>query len=243
MTINAFAVLAGWADSSMSSAAYTINIPTQLPLSFTIPGLSGVARAIVKDSVSPGCTALPNCLIVGGSFTSAGGVAEVNNIVKIKSDGSFAALGTGMNGLVNALAIDSAGNLYAGGFFTTAGGVPAIKVAKWNEASSSWSALGTPTNPGMSVENSTVLALALDTAGNLYAGGAFRRADRSFVDRISKWDGTSWSSLDDGVDDSVYALAVDSSGNLYAGGDFFTIGDSLVRPFVAKFVTSISSWF
>ncbi|MGB9613419.1 MAG: chitobiase/beta-hexosaminidase C-terminal domain-containing protein, partial [Candidatus Margulisiibacteriota bacterium] len=47
------------------------------------------------------------------------------------------ALGSGMNGSVYALAVDSSGNLYAGGSFTTAGGVSANRIAKWN--GSSWS--------------------------------------------------------------------------------------------------------
>ncbi len=40
-------------------------------------------------------------------------------------------LGAGMNNRVNALAFDSAGNLYAGGSFTTAGGNTANRIAKW----------------------------------------------------------------------------------------------------------------
>ena len=50
----------------------------------------------------------------------------------------------GVNGYVNALALDGSGNLYAGGDFTTAGGVSANRVAKWN--GSKWSALGSGLN-------------------------------------------------------------------------------------------------
>ena len=67
---------------------------------------------------------------------------------------------------VSALAVDGAGNLYAGGRFTTAGGVAANNIAKWD--GSTWSALGSGLG---GVENPVVSALAVDGAGNLYAGG------------------------------------------------------------------------
>ncbi len=66
---------------------------------------------------------------------------------------SWSALGTGMNNIVRALAMDSNGNLYAGGDFTTAGGTTVNKIAKWN--GTSWSALGTGTS-------GSVYALAID---------------------------------------------------------------------------------
>ena len=50
----------------------------------------------------------------------------------------------GVDGIVNALAFDASGNLYAGGDFTTAGGVSANSIAKWD--GSSWSALGSGMN-------------------------------------------------------------------------------------------------
>jgi hypothetical protein len=61
--------------------------------------------------------------------------------------------------------VDSSGNVYAGGaLFSTAGGAVANHIAKWN--GSAWSTLGS----GM---DSYVYALALDSAGNIYAGGNF----------------------------------------------------------------------
>ena len=62
--------------------------------------------------------------------------------------------------------------------------------------------------------------LAVDGAGNMYAGG----------ENIAKWDGTAWSSLGSIMGDGssyyvrVDALAVDGAGRLYAGGRFTTAG-------------------
>ena len=56
-----------------------------------------------------------------------------------------------------------------------------------------WSALGL----GM---DGQVDALAFDSSGNLYAGGAFATAGGTSVNCVAKWDGSSWSALGSGVD-------------------------------------------
>lgn len=173
-------------------------------------GMNGQVSSLVMDTSGN--------LYVGGNFTTADGLA-VNYIAKWNGS-SWSAMGSGMNGQVNSLAVDSAGNLFAGGAFTTAGGVAANYLAKWN--GSTWSNLGT----GMSGPGSVgVNALSTDSSGNLYAGGVFTAAGGVAASNVAKWNGTAWSSLGGGLsaisgDSSVSSLAVDSSGNLYAGGSF-----------------------
>jgi hypothetical protein len=128
---------------------------------------------------------------------------------------SWAALGSGMDNWVDALAVDGSGNLYAGGSFIAAGGVPASRIARWD--GTSWSPLGS----GM---NDDVLALAVDGDGYLYAGGWFTTAGGVAANYIARWDGASWAALGSGVNGAVGALAVDGSGNLYAGGFLTTAG-------------------
>ena len=88
-------------------------------------------------------------------------------------------------------------------------------VAKWN--GSAWSALGS----GM---NDRVEALAVDGAGNLYAGGYFTTVAGIAANHIAKWNGSAWSALGNGMDYGVSALAVDGAGTLYAGA--FTASQS-----------------
>jgi hypothetical protein len=114
----------------------------------------------------------------------------------------------GVNGTVNAIVRDSAGNVYVGGAFTVAGGVTANNIAKWD--GTNWSALGT------GVDN-TVHALALDSSSNLYVGGVFANAGGVTAGGLAKWNGTAWSDMGTGIP-NIYALAVDSSNTLYAGG-------------------------
>ena len=89
-------------------------------------------------------------------------------------------------------------------------------------ADANWSALGS----GM---NSSVNALAVDAAGNLYAGGNFTTAGGITANRIAKWNGSGWTALGSGMNGPVSTLAVDSSGTLYAGGGFTTAGGIPVK--------------
>jgi hypothetical protein len=76
-------------------------------------------------------------------------------------------------------------------------------------------------------------ALAMDSSGNLYAGGNFTVAGNVMANYIAKWNGTSWSTLGAGMNGNVRAVALDSSGNLYAGGNFTTAGGTTVN-YIAK---------
>src|SRR5262245_21348971 len=83
---------------------------------------------------------------------------------------------------VDALALDSSGNLYAAGRFTSVGNVGANFVARWE--CTSWSALGS----GISGNN--VAALAVDGSGGVYAGGWFSSAGGVSANNFAHWDGT-----------------------------------------------------
>jgi hypothetical protein len=69
-----------------------------------------------------------------------------------------------------------------------------------------------------------VQAIAFDAAGHTYAGGWFMHAGGVPVNKIARWDGTAWSSLNGGIDGFVLALGVGPGGVLYAGGGFATAG-------------------
>jgi hypothetical protein len=62
----------------------------------------------------------------------------------------------------------------------------------------------------------------------VYAGGSFINfcgnaacnSGNVIVNRMAKWNGSSWSALGFGVDGPVFALNVDSGNHVYAGGRF-----------------------
>jgi hypothetical protein len=145
---------------------------------------------------------------------------------------SWSALGSGLNGGVNALAV-SGSTLYAGGNFTTAGGKAANNIAQWD--GSNWSALASGMNAGVS---------ALAVSGNtLYAGGWFTDAGGIAANYIAQWSGSSWSALGSGIGDtnsSVSALAV--PGNTLYAGDWFTTAGTNVSPYVAEAIVNPGNW-
>jgi trimeric autotransporter adhesin len=94
--------------------------------------------------------------------------------------------------------------------------------------------------PGMngSVRALTVFDDGLGGGPALYAGGQFTMASGVTVNKIAKWNGTSWSSVGtgstNGVNNTVFALTVfdDGSGDgpaLYAGGEFTFAGGVLAN--------------
>jgi chitodextrinase len=168
-------------------------------------GLNGKVSALVVDSNGN--------LYAGGAFTSGGGVPNIAYIAKWNGT-AWSALGSGMNNVVNALAVDSSNNVYAGGNFTTAGGLSTNYIAKWN--GSVWSAFSGSGANGIGMDG-VVNALAVDSSGNLYAGGQFTTPNY-----IAKWNGSSWSALGSGINNYVFALSAGSSGVVYAAGNFTT---------------------
>jgi hypothetical protein len=110
--------------------------------------------------------------------------------------------------------------VYAGGNFHQAGTCTdgCNNIAQWN--GSTWS----PMDSGM---NSQVYAI-LASGSSVYAGGYFANPINSIncmsgCPHIAQWDGSHWSGLGSGMDDSVNAIAV-SGDSVYAGGAFTIAG-------------------
>ena len=168
---------------------------------------------------------------MGGDFHFAGGVS-VFEIAKWDGTTWSALSGPntiGTNNRVNALAVyDDGGGpaLFAGGFFTHAGGIWVNRIAKWD--STAWSTLGDPPNMGT---DRWIQALAVsedEGSPALYAGGEFALAGGMAIERIARWNGSTWSRLaGEGPNATVRALAAHDDGGgeaLYVGGNFSLVG-------------------
>jgi len=147
-------------------------------------------------------------LIVGGNFTTAGGVPA--NFIARWDGANWHPVGSGMGGnsspTIATLTVHN-GELIAGGFFTAAGGEPANRIARWN--GTQWSALAGGMNGG-------VLALCTHN-GELFAGGGFNEADGNARHGLARWTGTTWAGMNTGSPSIVYALA-SYDGDLIVGG-------------------------
>jgi len=171
---------------------------------YGIPGVNGSVNAMTlwdPDGAGP----LPEMMIIAGSFSMVNKTPASN--IAAWDGTQWSALGSGVNGAVNALAVYQ-GRLYAGGTFTIAGGSATGVVASWD--GTNWE--GTAEGP-LSINGFTVYQ------NELVGSGTFSLA--SFATPIAKWNGSAWTFLGplSTVQGGVSALAV-YNGKLIAGGNF-----------------------
>lgn len=138
---------------------------------------------------------------------------------RLKSTGQWSALGppnsSGTYTQVFALAEDDT-YLYIGGNFLNFDNIAnADYIVRYNKQTGAYSALGT----GM---NNIVNTLTIGPDGSLYAGGDFTTAGGTTVNRIARWDGSSWNAMGSGpgLNNTVKALSFGFNGLLYIGGIF-----------------------
>jgi len=152
-------------------------------------------------------------LIVGGRITNAGGVQIAN--VGAWNGHSWAALGSGLSGQVNALT-PYGNELIAGGFFTAVNGLDSHYIARWN--GEEWLPLG----KGAS---NVVFALTV-YQGDLIVGGQFAAIDGVSAQSIARWNGSAWFPLGSGLGQTgptAFSLTV-HQGSLIVGGRFSRAG-------------------
>jgi hypothetical protein len=192
-------------------------------------------------------------LYVAGQFAvrNTSGVTIANSTNFAKWDGSVwsavPGVASNLNGIVYALDVDANNNIIyiGGGFVNMNGNNAADKIAGIDLDTSALVTLG---NNGPSLDGSlsgTVYAIAVDSTGKVYAGGAFLNVNDggttiAEADRIARWDGANWSALgsngssDGALNSIVTAVAVDGSDNVYAGGWFFDAAGIAEADCIAK---------
>src|SRR2546427_1519437 len=92
--------------------------------------------------------------------------------------------------------------------------------------------------PGPPGVNGVLRTVAVAPNGDVYVGGDFAMAINSSgnyfaANHVARWDGSGWSTLGSGVDNSVYALAIGQQGEVYVGG-YFTNAGGLAASHVAR---------
>jgi hypothetical protein len=191
-----------------------------------------------------------NEVVVGGWFTSAGGVSA-NYVARFNTQtNTWSTLGTGSSngvsgiGSVNVSALAVVGNeVYVGGLFTSAGGVSANRVARFNTQTNTWSTLGTGSSNGVS---GGVGALAV-VGNEVFVGGLFTSAGGVSANNVARFNTqtNTWSTLGTGSSNGVsgggvYALAVVGN-EVYVGG-LFTSAGGVSANRVARFNTQTNTW-
>lgn len=177
---------------------------------------------------------LPNGdLVVAGWFTTAGG-QPASRVARWNGTAWFA-MGSGFNNGVSELVVLDSGDIVAGGLFTSADGAPANHIARWSAGS--WHSMGFPFDLGT---YGTITALAALPGGQLVVGSKpFTPPGGVGSERLSRWDGASWSVIEAGVNDAVNALISMPNGELAVGGPFTRFGGNVVSGFARYSFTGV----
>lgn len=163
---------------------------------------------------------LPNGdLIAGGDFLFAD-TTELRHIARW--DGAaWQPYATGLDGAVRAIVVLPNGDLVAAGDFQNDGAMvaPLPLIARWD--GTAWHPLGAGLTGAPAAR---VHALLVLPGGDLLAGGSFDYAGGYPARGIARWNGSTWSAVDGGVDGTVLALAQRRDGDVVAGGEFAAAG-------------------
>jgi uncharacterized delta-60 repeat protein len=162
-------------------------------------------------------------IVIGGRFSAVNGIVR-NNIARLNSDGtldrSFAEQ-EGLNGQVNALAIQPSGQIVAGGAFSQAGQREFSNLVRYEADGQIDVEFGGAVSPRV---NGAVFALAVQPDGKILVGGNFNAIfgePRHGIARLNA-DG----SLDkpvragQGLSGAVRTIAIAPDGSFLIGGDF-----------------------
>jgi hypothetical protein len=172
-------------------------------------GIEGSVEALVAGSCE---------IYLAGRFARAGGV-EVSNVASFRPDVGYAALGTGLDETVTALAVHpDTDELYASE--TVCVETPGLldctysRVMRWDGASWSTYAATSPVS---------LFALGFGTDGALYGGGSGE------IGNVLRWTGAGWEPVGGDVGGPAFTLLFQSDGTVIAGGVFETAGSATAR--------------
>jgi uncharacterized delta-60 repeat protein len=179
-------------------------------------------------------------IIVGGNFTGWNGVGPLNRIVRLNSDGTrdttFSTnVGTGANGSIQGLALQSDGKILVVGGFATFNSVTVGRVVRLNSDGTSDASFTTNTGTGA---DSTIQEVALQPNGQIVIGGFFATFNSVTVNRVvllnsdGTRDATFTTNIGTGPSSFVNAIAVQANGQIVLGGDFTTFNSATVNRIV-----------
>ncbi|MFO0833261.1 MAG: immunoglobulin domain-containing protein [Phycisphaerales bacterium] len=201
------------------------------------PGIGGnTARCLLV---------MPNSdVIVGGSFTIAGGVA-VQRIARFSaSTSTWSPVGSGATSTSNvyALAALPDGDMLVGGNISMIGGVPVARIARYDAQTDTYSPLGAGLTGGGQV--TTILPLP---GGDVIVGGTITQVAGINVHHIARYNLNTgvWSSTNSmftSSGDVVNDLALAPDGTVIVGGIFFNAGGTSGALRIARYNPVTGAW-
>jgi uncharacterized delta-60 repeat protein len=180
-------------------------------------GFGNAANAVIYSSAIQA----DGKIIIGGNFTEYNTVTT-NRITRLKADGKLDAtfnIGTGANGTVNSIALQTDGKIIIGGNFTDYNGTAVNRIARLNTDGSIDAAFNIGTGA-----NGTVNAIAVQVDGKIVVGGNFtvyNGVANNYVVRLNT-DGTLdvTFTIGTGADNFIKSIAIQSDSKIIVGGAF-----------------------
>lgn len=174
-------------------------------------------------------------MVIGGEFTEFDGVV-LNHIARLHEDGyldSYFNPGSGPDGVVHAIAVQSDGHILIGGAFTQYGAKAAKRLARLNADGT----LDSSFDVGLGADG-IVRALAVTTDGGILVGGDFltiNGVSRPGIAKLTRTGDIDTSFAPDaGAPGGVYAVAGLADGKVLIGGQFTSAGGASYAS-VARF--------
>jgi uncharacterized delta-60 repeat protein len=183
-----------------------------------------------------------NKILLGGLFSSwavSGTSYSVGNIVRLNANGTLdttftTALGTGTNGTVYAIALQSDGSVIFGGNFTSFNGTT-CDIARVSSTGTFDTSFNTNVGTGI-VPGAYIFSISVQSDGDILVGGNFTSWNGTSVGRIVRLnsDGTrdtAFTTANGGGSNNAYGqirtVSQLSSGSIFVGGDSFDKWDSI----------------
>jgi uncharacterized delta-60 repeat protein len=158
-------------------------------------------------------------ILAGGWFTSYNGTIA-NRIIRLNSDGTIDGtfnIGSGFNGGVNTIALQSDGKILAGGYFTLYDGTFRNYIIRLNSD-------GTIDNTFIGNFNQGVFLIKLQPDGKILVGGLFTSYNGVSSNRIIRLnsDGTidNTFNIGDGFNSTLLSITLQPDGKILVGGAF-----------------------
>jgi uncharacterized delta-60 repeat protein len=158
-------------------------------------------------------------ILIGGDFGNYNGTPRVR-LARLNTDGTLDntfTVGTGANGPVRSIAIQTDGKILIGGSFSAYNGNSAFNIARINTN-------GSFDNTFNAGTNAVVFSVAIQTDGKILIGGNFGICNGVSNVRIARLntDGSLDGSFSSGsgFNNNVRSIAIQSDGKILVGGDF-----------------------
>jgi len=192
-----------------------------------------------SDSINSIAVQSDGKILLGGAFVTFNGVT-VNRIVRLSSNGTpdtafTTNTGTGTNGTVSSIVVQTDGKILLGGAYNTFNGTTANRIVRLNSDGTADTAFNTNTGTGA---NGSVSLIAIQSDGKILLGGDFTTFNGTTVNRIVRLNSSGTidtaftTNTGTGANLLVNSVVVQSDSKILIGGTFTTFNNVTLNRIV-----------